>query len=263
MGCLDRWKDYANRHIGSAKVRKIRPGGVCRTGRHGRGRVLRQEWVWKVPGPGVHQTAPQVYFQPAAVVLLVLAAFAPRILQLVHPEGQYHALTLTAYAVLIAGAVMIVIRGARTLTRNAAIIVTVFLVAGYVMQCNWISTVNYLNTFAHFDTLTQVLARLRSLPDAGWDGKKIVVVGRYEMPTTYPFATRDAVAPKFLDAQHMTYMARLLRDEATFVSADTTMPRVLEYARSHPPWPNPASVTIVDGMGVVVLSNAAPPKDSQ
>jgi hypothetical protein len=200
----------------------------------------------------------------AGVILLVLAAFAPRILQLIHPEGQYHSLTLTAYAVLIAGAVMIVIRSVRTLTRNVAIVVTFVLIAGYVMQCNWISTVNYLNTFAHLDTLTQVLARLRSLPDSGWDGKKIVVVGRYEMPTTYPFTTRDAVAPKFLDAHHMVYMARLLRDEATFVAADTTMPHVLDYARSHPPWPDPASVAIVDGMGVVVFSNAAtPPKDSK
>jgi len=62
----------------------------------------------------------------------------------------------------------------------------------------------------------------------------------------------------------MTYMARLMRDEATFVGADTTMPRVLEYARSHPPWPNPASVTVVDGMGVVVFSNASTPtKDGE
>jgi hypothetical protein len=57
----------------------------------------------------------------------------------------------------------------------------------------------------------------------------------------------------------MTYMARLMRDEATFVEADTTMPRVLEFARSHRSWPNPASVTVVDGMGVVVLSNAPTP----
>jgi hypothetical protein len=200
----------------------------------------------------------------AAIVLLVLAVFAPRILQLVHPEGQFHSLTLTGYGVLIAGAVMIVIRSARTLTRNVAIVVTMFLVAGYVMQCNWISTVNYLNMFAHFETMTQVLARLRSLPDAGWDGKKIAVVGRYEMPTTYPFTTRDAVAPKFLDANHLTNLARLMRDEATFVTADATMPRILDYARNHPPWPNPASVAVVDGMGVVVLSRVAPrSKDGQ
>lgn len=200
----------------------------------------------------------------SAIVLLVLAAFAPRVLQMVHPEGQYHSLTLTAYAVFIAGAVMILLRSARTLMRNVTIVVTMVLLAGYVIQCNWISTVNYLNMFAHFDTLTQVLARVRSLPDAGWDGKKIVVVGRYEMPTTYPFTTRDAVAPKFLDATHMNYMARLMRDEATFVPADSTMPRVLDFARTHPQWPNPASVTVLDGVPVVVFSNAAtPPKDSQ
>jgi hypothetical protein len=205
-----------------------------------------------------------LWAKAAAVFLLVLAAFAPRVLQLLHPEGQYHSLTLTGYAVFIAGAVMIVMRSSRTLPRNVSIIVTLFLVAGYVIQCNWISTVNYLNMFAHFETMTQVLARLRSLPDAGWDGKKIAVIGRYEMPTTYPFTTRDAVAPKFLDANHMTYLARLMRDEATFVTADTTMPRVLDYARSHPQWPNPASVAVVDGMGVVVFSAAAtPPKDSQ
>jgi len=199
-----------------------------------------------------------------AVALLVLAVFTPRLLQLVHPEGQYHSLTLTGYAVLIAGAAMIVFRSARAPARNASIIVALFLVAGYVMQCNWISTVNYLNTFAHFETLTQVLARLRSLPEAGWDGKRIAVVGRYEMPSAYPFTTHDAVATKFLDATHMQSMARLMRDEATFVTADTTMPRVLDYARSHSPWPSPASVAVVDGIGVVVFSNgASAPKGSQ
>jgi hypothetical protein len=205
-----------------------------------------------------------LWSKATAVVLLAVTAFAPRILQLLHPEGQYHSLTLTGYAVFIAGAAMIVMRSARTLLRNVSIVVILLLVAGYVIQCNWISTVNYLNMFAHFETLTQVLARLRSLPDASWDGKKIVVVGRYEMPTAYPFTTRDAVAPKFLDAGHMTAMARLMRDEATFVAADTTMPRVLRYAMSHPPWPNPASVTVVDGMGVVVLSSdVALSKDGQ
>ena len=205
-----------------------------------------------------------LWAKSAAIALLALTAFTPRLLQLLHPEGQYHSLTLTGYAVLIAGAVMILMRSTQTLTRNLSIVVTLFLVAGYVMQCNWISTVNYLNTFAHFETLTQVLARLRSLPDSRWDGKKIAVVGRYEMPTTYPFRTHDAVATKFLDAGHMGSMARLMRDEATFVAADTTMPRVLDYARSHPPWPNPASVAVVDGMGVVVFSTVATlPKDSR
>lgn len=192
-----------------------------------------------------------------AAALLILASFTPRALQLLHPEGHYHNLTLTAYSVLVAGAVMIVVRAGRTFVRNISIIVALFLVAGYVLQCNWISTVNYLNTRAHFETLTQVLARLRSLPDAGWDGKKIAVVGSYDMPSDYPFKPTVAVASKFMDAKHMDDMARLMRDEATFVAADDTMPNVLEFAKTHPPWPHPASVGIVGGMGVVVFSKDA------
>jgi hypothetical protein len=196
----------------------------------------------------------------AAAALLVLAMFAPRSLQLLHPDGSYHALALTSYAVLVAGTVAIVLRAGRPLARNLAMIVAGVLVAGYVMQCNWISTVNYLNTTAHLNTLTQVLARLRSLPGAHWDGKKVAVVGRYDMPSGYPYKLSTGVANKFIDPEHMNALARILRDEATFVAADQTMPKVLEYAAAHAPWPDPASVTVVDGMGVVVFANkpAAP-----
>jgi hypothetical protein len=138
--------------------------------------------------------------------------------------------------------------------RNLSIVFSMLLIAGYVLQCNWISTVNYLNTTAHFATLTQVLARVRSIPDARWDGKKIVVVGRYDPPSDYPFKLAAGVATKFMDAQHMENLARLMRDEATFVAADETMPKVLEYAATHSPWPDPGSVGVVDGMGVVVFS---------
>ena len=189
-----------------------------------------------------------------AVALLVLASFTPRALQLLHPEGHYHSLTLTAYSVLVAGAMMVVVRAGRMFVRNVSIVVALFLVAGYVLQCNWMSTVNYLNTLAHFETLTQVLARIRSLPDAGWDGKKIVVVGSYDMPSDYPFKPTVAVASRFMDAKHMDDMARLMRDEATFVAADETMPNVLDFAKTHPSWPHPGSVGIVGGMGVVVFS---------
>jgi len=56
-------------------------------------------------------------------------------------------------------------------------------------------------------------------------------------------------------------LARLMRDPATFVAADDTMPKVLEFAASHPQWPHPASVGVVDGMGVVVF--AKPPVAGQ
>lgn len=206
----------------------------------------------------------RLWAKMAALGLLVLAAFAPRTLQLMHPEGQYHSLTMTSYAVLVAGAVMIINRAGRIVARNASIVLASFLIAGYVMQCNWVSTVNYLNTLAHFTTLTQVLARVRSIPDAHWDGKTIVVVGRYDPPSDYPFKSATGVATNFMDAKHMQSLGRLMRDQATFVDADETMPKVLEYAATHPPWPDPTSVAVLDGMGVVVFSkNQAAPQQER
>ncbi|MEN8131181.1 MAG: glucosyltransferase domain-containing protein, partial [Pseudomonadota bacterium] len=149
-----------------------------------------------------------------AVVLLVLASFTPRILQLIHPAGTYHNLTLTAYALVIAGAVLIINRASRAvMISNASTILAFFLIAGYIMQCNWISTVNHLNTLAHYTTLTQVLARARSLPDTSWDGKMIAVVGKYNTSSDYPFKTATGVAVKFMDAFHMQQLANLMRDD--------------------------------------------------
>jgi hypothetical protein len=190
-----------------------------------------------------------------AVALLVLASFTPRILQLIHPAGTFHNLTLTAYALVIAGAMLIINRAGRAVViRNTSSILAFFLIAGYIMQCNWISTVNYLNTLAHYTTLTQVLARARSLPDKNWGGKKIAVVGKYNMSSEYPFKSATGVAVSYMDAFHMQHLANLMRDDVTFVEADSTMPEVLKYAATHAPWPNPASVGVVNGMGVVVFS---------
>ena len=191
-----------------------------------------------------------------AATLLTLAIFAPRALQLMHPEGHYAVRTLTGYAVLIAGTVMIVNRSAVGVIRNASVVLASLLIGGYVLQCNWISTVNYLNTLAHFATTTQILACVRSIPDARWDGKTVAVVGQYDMSNDYPLTQYEAVAPRFMDAKHMERMARLMRDETNFVAADKTMPSILDYAKTHSPWPRPGSVGVVNGVGVVVLSSA-------
>jgi hypothetical protein len=78
------------------------------------------------------------------------------------------------------------------------------------------------------------------------------------MPSTFPFKSATGVATEFLDAKHMDQLARLMRDEATFVAADRTMPKVLDYAATHAAWPAPGSVNVVDGVGVVVLSRTEP-----
>jgi hypothetical protein len=197
---------------------------------------------------------PRAWGKLAAVALILLATLTPRALQLLAPKGHFHNLTLTAYALVIAASVMIILRAGRVATRNLSIVLSSILIAGYVLQCNWISTVNYLNTLAHFTMLSRVLAQVRSIPDAQWDGRKIAVVGTYDMPSDYPFRPATGIATEFMDARHMTKMARLMRDEATFVDADGSMPKVLQFAASRLPWPAPGSVGIVDGMGVIVLS---------
>jgi hypothetical protein len=114
--------------------------------------------------------------------------------------------------------------------------------------------VGVLNMRAHFSTMTQILAKLRSVQDSGWDGKGIIVVGRYDMRSDYPFEPATGVTSEFMDASHMTLMAHLLRDPATFVETDQGMPRVLEYAATHAPWPSPDGVAIVDGIGMIVFA---------
>jgi hypothetical protein len=190
----------------------------------------------------------------AALVLLLLVLFSPRVMQFLHPTGTFHSLTVTAYALVIAAAAMLPMRLSSGWVRNVAALVGALLVVGYVAQCNWISTVNLLNTQAHFATTTQILTRLRALPDQNWDGKNVVVVGRYEMPSSFPFIPATGVASEYMSPNHMTLLARLLRDEANFVRADKAMPKVMEFAANRPPWPSPQSLGIVDGVGVVVLS---------
>jgi hypothetical protein len=193
----------------------------------------------------------------AAVGALALAVLAPRTLQLLHAKGNFHSLTLTGYAVLVAGAVMILLRTGSHLARNATALAAVALVLGYTMTCAWISTVNHLNTLAHYTTLTQILTRLRTLPAGNWDGRTVAVVGSYDMRSDFPFRPGTGVASEFLGVRHMNQLARVMRDEAVFLTPDRTLPGVLEYGATHAPWPSPESVAIVDGVGVVVLSRRA------
>lgn len=190
----------------------------------------------------------------AALVLLVLVLFSPRVMQFLHPAGTFHSLTVTAYALVIAAAAMLSLRLGGNGLRNISALVGALLVTGYVAQCNWISTVNVLNTQAHFATTTQILARLRALPEQGWDGRTVAVVGHYNMPSGFPFRPATGVASEFMDPIHMNLMARLLRDEANFVEADMSMPKVMAFAAGGKAWPSPQSVGVVDGVAVVVLS---------
>lgn len=195
-----------------------------------------------------------------ALAILLFTIFTPRILQILHPTGTFHNLTLTAYAVVIAGFAMIVIRFGSNIVRNLLVVVVAILIAGYAIQCNWISTVNYLNTMAHYSTITQILSRVRSVPDSSWDGKKVAIFGKYNMPSSYPFKPATGVATEYIDSKagHIQNLSKLIRDEMVLVPTNQVTPRVLEYVATHKPWPHPESVSIIDGVGVVILSNELP-----
>lgn len=192
-----------------------------------------------------------------AILILGVTLVTPRILQILHPTGTFHNLTLTAYAVVIAGFALIIIRLGNNFVRNGLSIAVTFLVSGYIIQSNWISTVNLLNTQAHYSTITQILARVRSVPDASWDGKRMVMFGGYNMPSTYPYKGATGVANEYIDnkASHMPNLGKLIRDEMILIPVDQASPTIVEYAATHQPWPHPDSVTIIDGTGVVILSS--------
>ena len=190
-----------------------------------------------------------------AVLLFGICLFAPRVLQLLHPEGNYHQLSLTAYSVVIAGFVMIILRTEQVVVKNLSVVLTMVLIFGYALQCNWISTVNYLNTNAHYSTMTQILSRIKSLDVENWRETKVVVVGSYKMPSDYPFKRATGVSTTFIDAKHMQKLARLLREDIEFMPAEEINQQALDYAAKHAPWPSPSSVGMVDSMGVLVLSH--------
>lgn len=195
--------------------------------------------------------------------ILIVSLFTPRLLQFVDPTGWFHNLTLTAYAVVVSGLVMILLRAGPILTRNVSSLMSLILIGGYLIQCNWISTVCYLNTLAHYSAMTQILTRLRSLPAEGWDGKTVAVVGKLKMYTDYPYLRTTGVAAEFLDAQHIGNFAHLLREDMMFIKAQQAPPAVQKYAESHAPWPNPDSIGVADGMAVLVLSKAQKEPDQE
>jgi hypothetical protein len=191
-----------------------------------------------------------------ALLILALTLFTPRLLQFIHPKGEFHNLTLTAYAVVVAGSLMILLRSGPLLTRNLSSLLSALLIGGYLIQCNWISTVSHLNTLAHYSTMTQILTRLWSLPAESWDGRTVAVVGNLKMSTDYPFLRTTGVAAEFIDASHLEDFAHLLRDDLVIVDMDNAPPAAREYAARHGPWPRPDSIGAADGMAVLVLSKA-------
>jgi len=190
----------------------------------------------------------------AALAVLLICLFTPRLLQLLHPTGTFHNLTLTAYAVVVAGCLTIIFRSGFMRVRNLTVLLACFLVGGYLIQSNWISTVGYLNTQAHYSAMTQLMTQLKSLPAAGWDGKTVAVQGHRAMYSGYPFKPATGIASEFIDTGHMQWMAHLLREDMTFIDLADAPSSARDYAAQQAPWPHPGSLGVAGGMAVLVLS---------
>lgn len=190
-----------------------------------------------------------------ALFFFGLGLLTPRALQALHPTGTFHNLTLTAYATVTAASLMIVLRAGTILVRNLAIIAAAVLSFGYILQANWISTVNSLNWSAHQLTASEILSRVDQLPRTQWDGKLVAVVGKFEFPDRYPFRRQTGMAVSFIDEEHLGNIARLMRRDLE-VRRESDLPEaILHRAAAIAPWPAAESVSTVDGMALVVLSS--------
>lgn len=190
----------------------------------------------------------------AALVLLLLCLLMPRVLQLLHPTGHFHNLTLTAYAVVVAGLLMIVLRSGFERLRNAFVLLAALLLAGYLVQSNWISTVGHLNTKAHYAAMNRIIVQLNALPPEGWDGKTVAVQGQHPMYTKYPYKRATGIASEFIDASHMQLLSWLLREDMVFIDIQDAPAVVQAHAAGRPPWPQSGSLSVSNGMAVLVLS---------
>jgi hypothetical protein len=189
----------------------------------------------------------------AALAALALATLAPRALQLVHAAGSFHNLTLTAYAIVVAGSLMVLQRAGPIVIKNVSAVVASLVIFGYLVECNQISMVNYLNTVAHFSQTTQILARLRSLPSPQWDGATVVIAGSLPLYHDYPFLRGTGISNDFVAATHIQHLTRLLRDNVKVLPIEKADQQVRNLADSLPAWPNPASVATLNGIAVVNL----------
>lgn len=201
-------------------------------------------------------------FQPVSIAKKVVLAIcavggllAPRALQILHPLGTYHNLTLTAYGMVVAGAVMLALRARSNFWRNLICVATIALIFKYVMLSNWISTVNYLNYSAHQSVLTQILTRIRDFPPATITQPEVAVIGTLKMPDAYPFLSQTGIATDYISLNHLGKFSALMGQPVKFVGADHLPQPVLEVIKSVPVWPAPGSVFNAGGTVVVVLSH--------
>jgi hypothetical protein len=201
-----------------------------------------------------------------ACALFLAALFAPRAVQVFHPGGNYHELTLTGYGVFIAASAAFAMNVSGRWPRTGVQAVVALLIAGFLHSNNVGASALVFDYQAIMHWGNRILARVEqhprySAPPAGAVRKAVFVGDLYKVSEWYyrgrPFVQAvgiaDGVPNIIFDA-----IFRLLRVNAsTDGLSDGSRRQAAAFAAGRPAWPHPDSVTVLeDGTIVVILDNS-------
>ncbi len=199
-----------------------------------------------------------------SIVFLALGALAPRTLQILHPNANYHELTLGGYSILLCGAFAIALRLANRILRSAVQLVVIILVAGFIHSNNVAALSLTMDYQATMHWANRVLARVEAHPKYVLSpaAKQIVFVGDgYRVSQWFyrgpPFVSSVGIADGVPNIIFDSLLRLLHVNITAYGVSPESQKRALEYAASHRAWPAQDAVTVLDdGTIVVVLENA-------
>jgi hypothetical protein len=201
-----------------------------------------------------------------SIAVFAIALFAPRTLQFVHANANYHELTLTGYAVYIAAAGTFALNARLRGIRIFGQILVLLLIGRFIHSDNVGATALAFDYQAIMHWGNRILTRIEENPRYAemprGSTKRVIFVGDlYRVSDWFyrghPFVTAVGIAdgvPNII----FDSVLRLLRVNATSWGVSTDDHRkALTYAAEHHSWPHPDAVTILeDGTIVVVLDKS-------
>ena len=190
--------------------------------------------------------------------LLICLSFIPCVLQVIHPAGRYHVLTLTSVAVLFAGITAIIFINKWTFLKNISVILIVFVLYIFACENNRKSVISLQSTRAEQMLASRMLARAEALPEYfQMEKKTFVFIGklpRHEIDCEYPFLSSVGVGGYRLNGPRGWAVLRLLRTKV-YPPTAKQIQVAKDHIKSRRGWPHLDSVFIVDNIVVVILSN--------
>jgi hypothetical protein len=201
----------------------------------------------------------------ASVGFLLLGLIAPRSVQVLHPEANYHELALGGYALYLAGLLAIALDARAKLLRvvvQGAVIVLIF---SFIHSNNVAAMSLTLDYQATLHWANRVLARAEALPNYGTLNyparKQFVFIGNgYQISQWQyrgrPFLSSTGISDGIPDIVFGSLFQLLRVNATTYGVSKQSLELAKRYAETHRAWPAEDSLTVLpDGTIVVVLEN--------